>query len=440
MKYEEVMIGLKQGKYASAYLLCGKEPYYIDKVADYIEQNVLDEMAREFDQTIIYGKDLAGGDVAPVIGAARGFAMMGGNKVIIVKEAQNIKKWEALAMYMDNPQPSTILVFCYKYGSPDKRLNLFKNWEKKGGVLMESEQLRDYQVEKWIRDYVAERNKELKALGDEVQIDEKVAKILADSLGTDLTQIVSSLQKLIDGRPEGVKVIDAALVERNVGISKDFNVFELQSALIAGDVVKANRITQYFATSKDHPMVKELGVLYGFFANLMIYHYLPDKSGDPPSEAALCSEGSLGSGELVGHAAVLRPAVPRPPQPGAAGCSAEHGRRLASLVQEMLGAALLAASWGREPGALGVRLSLGVSVSPASMGVRVMDTSWVARRGSSAGRKASCAPPAMQPPAPPAELAPPLPSPLPEQSPEGPMVPALSPSGLGLQPAAERTR
>ena len=278
-KYEEVMIGLKQGKYAPAYMLCGKESYYIDKVADYIEQKVLDEMAREFDQTIIYGKDLSGGDVSPVIGAARGFAMMGGYKVIIVKEAQNIKKWDALAMYMDNPQPSTILVFCYKYGSPDKRLNLFKNWEKKGGVLMESEQLRDYQVEKWIRDYVAEWNEAMKREGEEaIRIDEKVAKILADSIGNDLTQIVGALQKLIDGRPDGVKVIDAALVERNIGISKDFNVFELQSALIAGDVVKANRITQYFASSKDHPMVKELGILYGFFANLMIYHYLPDKS------------------------------------------------------------------------------------------------------------------------------------------------------------------
>ncbi|MBR5328318.1 MAG: DNA polymerase III subunit delta [Paludibacteraceae bacterium] len=278
MKYEEVMIGLKQGKYAPAYMLCGKEPYYIDKVADYIEHNVLDEMAREFDQTIIYGKDLTSGDVSAVIGAARGFAMMGGYKVIIVKEAQNIKKWEALALYMENPQPSTILVFCYKYGSPDKRLNLFKNWEKKGGVLMESEPLRDFQVEKWIREYVSQRNVELKEKGDEVRIDDKIAKILADSLGTDLTKIVGALQKLVDGRPEGVKVIDADLVERNVGISKDFNVFELQSALIAGDVVKANRITQYFAASKDHPMVKELGILYGFFANLMIYHYLPDKS------------------------------------------------------------------------------------------------------------------------------------------------------------------
>ena len=278
-KYEEVMIGLKQGKYPPAYMLCGKESYYIDLVANYIEQNVLDEMAREFDQTIIYGKDLSGGDVSAVIGAARGFAMMGGYKVIIVKEAQHIKKWEALALYMDNPQPSTILVFCYKYGSPDKRLALFKNWEKKGGVLMESEQLRDYQVEKWIRDYVADEANRRKAKGEEeIRIDEKVAMILADSIGTDLTQIVGALQKLIDGRPEGVKVIDAALVERNIGISKDFNVFELQDALIKGDVVKANRITQYFATSKDHPMVKELGILYGFFANLMIFHYLPDKS------------------------------------------------------------------------------------------------------------------------------------------------------------------
>ena len=279
MKYDEVMIGLKQGKYAPAYMLCGKESYYIDLVANYIENNVLDEMAREFDQTIIYGKDLSGGDVSPVIGAARGFAMMGGYKVIIVKEAQNIKKWEALAMYMDNPQPSTILVFCYKYGSPDKRLNLFKNWEKKGGVLMESEPLRDYQVEKWIRDYVAEWNEAMRREGNEaIRIDEKVAKILADRIGNDLTQIVGALQKLIDGRPEGVNVIDAALVERNIGISKDFNVFELQDALVKGDVMKANRITQYFASSKDHPMVKELGILYGFFANLMIYHYLPDKT------------------------------------------------------------------------------------------------------------------------------------------------------------------
>lgn len=276
--YQETIVALRKGQYAPAYMLCGEEPYYIDLVSDYIETHVLDEMAREFDQMILYGKDLPSADVAPVISAARGFAMMGGYKVIIVKEAQHIKKWDALSLYMENPQPSTILVFCYKYGVPDKRLSLFKSWEKHGGVFMQSDQLRDYQVEKWIRDYVAQKNQELRAAGDEVQIDERVTKILADSIGTDLTQIVSALQKLIDGRPEGTKRIDAELVERNIGISKDFNIFELQDALIKGDVLKANRITQYFASSKDHPMNKELGILYSFFANLMIYHYLADKS------------------------------------------------------------------------------------------------------------------------------------------------------------------
>ena len=278
-KYEEVIKTLQQGTYAPAYMLCGKETYYIDKVADYIEKNVLDEMAREFDQTIIYGKDLVGGDVTPVVSAARGFAMMGGYKVIIVKEAQNIKKWESLALYMENPQPSTILVFCYKYGAPDKRLNIFKNWEKNGGVLMQSDPIKEEQVERWIRDYIASCNQQFrKENKSELTIDERVAKVLADSLGTDLTQIVGALNKLIDGRPEGVSVIDADLVERNIGISKDYNVFALKDALIAGDVLMANRIAQYFSSSKEHPIQKELIVLYGFFANLMIYHYLPDKS------------------------------------------------------------------------------------------------------------------------------------------------------------------
>ncbi len=276
MTYEQIMTNLRAGKYATVYMLCGEEPYYIDSVSDYIAAHALDEMAREFDQTILYGKDLQGADIAPAIGLSRGFAMMGGKKVVIIKEAQAIKKWEALAQYMDNPQPDTILVICYKYGNPDKRLGVWKTFEKKGGVLMQSDRLRDYQVEKWISDYM-ERHLTRRD-GTRLTYAPNVPALLAAHLGTDLTAIVGALGKLIDGMPEGKTTIDAAMVERNVGISKDYNVFELQDALIKGDSLKANRITQYFAASKDHPMVKELGILYNFFANLMIYHYLSDKS------------------------------------------------------------------------------------------------------------------------------------------------------------------
>lgn len=287
--YKEVMLSLRQGKYAQVYMLCGTEPYYIDKVSDWIEDNVLDAAAREFDQIVMYGKDLQPAnspDIAPVVAAARGFAMMGGKKVVILKEAQFVKKWEALGFYLDNPQPDTILVICYKYGVPDGRMGWVKKLNK-SAVFMQSDKLRDYQVEKWISDYVTQQNQLLKQKGEQVSIDPLVAHLLAENLGNDLSAIVGALQKLIAGRPQGVKVIDAALVERNVGISKDFNVFELEKALIQGDVVKANRIVQYFATSKDHVLQKELPVLYGFFVNLLMYHYFPNKSDERSVAAAL---------------------------------------------------------------------------------------------------------------------------------------------------------
>ncbi len=279
--YDDILRDLHAGNYAPMYFLYGEEPYYIDKVADYIEENALDAMAREFDQTILYGKDYER-DMRPIISAARGFAMMGGKRVIIVKEAQNIRSWEPLNLYLNQVAPDTILVFCYKYGKPDKRLSLWKNFEKAGGVMMESAKLRDYQVQQWILNYIRDYNTQK---GAEVKIDERVVALLAESLGNDLQTIVNQLQKVIDGRPEGVNTIDAALVERNIGISKDFNIFELEDALIAGDVVKANRITQYFAQSKDHAIQRELIILFGFFANLLIYHYLPDKNERAAAQA-----------------------------------------------------------------------------------------------------------------------------------------------------------
>ncbi len=255
------------------YFLFGEEPYYIDKVSDYIETHALDEMAREFDQTIVYGKDYER-DMGPIISAARRFPMMG-KQVIIVKEAQNIKKWEPLELYLQQPMPSTILVFCYKYGKPDKRLKVFKDFEKAGGVMMESLQLKDYQMQKWVMDYVREWSAE-KNLN--ISIDMKAALLLVDSLGNDLSKIAGELDKLAIGMPEGTKAITPALIERNIGISKDFNVFELQNAFRDGDVLKANRIVRYFAQSKDHPIQKELISVFSWFQNLMIYHYLQDKS------------------------------------------------------------------------------------------------------------------------------------------------------------------
>ena len=274
-KYNDIMTALRAGTYAPIYILCGEEPYYIDQVYSFIADHALDEMAREFDQQVLYGRDLQGADIAPVIGAARGFAMMGGRKVIIVREAQAVKKWDALAAYLDNLMPQTVLVLCYN-GKPDKRQSVWKKATDHPQVVwLQSDKLRDYEVERWINAYIADFNK---THGQSLSIDPRIAPILADYLGTDLSAIVGALQKLIDGRPEGAHTIDAALVERNIGISKDYNIIELQTALIQGDIVKANRITQYFASSKDHPMFRELAPLFTFFSKLIMYHYLPGKS------------------------------------------------------------------------------------------------------------------------------------------------------------------
>ena len=275
------MRSLKRGEYAPVYFLYGEEAYYIDLLSDYIEHNVLDDMAREFDQTVVYGKDYER-DMGPIIAAARRFPMMG-RQVIIVKEAQNIKSWEPLANYFQQIQQQTMLVFCYKHGKPDKRLKVFKDFEANGGIMMESAPLRDYQVQKWILDYIRDFNSQKH---QEVRISEQIVALLAESLGTDLTKIVGALQKLVDGRPEGVNEITAELVERNIGISKDYNIFELEKALIEGDVLKANRITQYFAANKQHAIQKEITVLFSWFQNLLLYHYLPDKS-DPAVAKAL---------------------------------------------------------------------------------------------------------------------------------------------------------
>lgn len=273
-KFNDILSDLKAGTYAPIYILCGEEPYYADRVYEFIAENALDPMAREFDQQVVYGRDLQGADISPVISAARGYAMMGGRKVVIVREAQAVKKWETLESYLSAIMEQTVLVICYN-GKPDKRQGIWKRVQDHPQVVwLQSDKLRDYEVERWISSYIAD----FKTRHPEVTIDPKVAPLLADHLGTDLSAIVGALEKLIDGRPEGVNTIDAALVERNIGISKDYNIMELQAALIRGDIAKANRIAQYFASSKDHPMIREMAPLFSFFSNLLMYHYLPSKA------------------------------------------------------------------------------------------------------------------------------------------------------------------
>ncbi len=278
--YEQILSDLKKQSYAPVYFLYGEEPYYIDVLSNYMERYLLDDTAKSFDQQVFYGKDMQ--DISPILNAARRFPMMSDKQLIIFKEAQMVKKWENFNLYWNNPLQSTILVICYK-GKPDKRLTAFKDIEKKC-VVMESAQVSNYQINKWILSYIKQWN-ETAGVTNQVKIDERVVQLLADSLGNDLTRITVELQKLVNGRPAGVNVIDAALVQRNIGISKDYNAFELQDAFVSRDIVKANKITQYFAANKEHAIQKELAMVFSFFSNLMIYHYLKDKSTQSVAQA-----------------------------------------------------------------------------------------------------------------------------------------------------------
>lgn len=276
--YEQLLQDLKSGKFSPIYLFGGEETYYIDQLCAFFEHNIVPEADKDYNLSVIYGADLPDKDIRSVIAEARSVSMLGGRKVVILKEAQLVKKWDALSAYIEIPQPNTILVICYKYGSPDKRLKVFRDLDKQY-VFFTADKFRyDYQVSKWISDYIRSWNTNHKDTS--VTFDETIAVILAEYLGNDLTRIVQELDKLLKGCSADTRVINSTMVEKYVGISKDYNVFELQRALIEKDILKANRIVNYFADSKDHPIQKELIVIYNFFANLMVYLYLPTNVPD----------------------------------------------------------------------------------------------------------------------------------------------------------------
>lgn len=274
MTAADIIKDLKNRKYKPVYLLHGDEPYFIDQVSDYVEHHLLPEAEKGFNQTVLYGKDT---DIMTVLGASKRYPMMADYQVVLVKEAQEMK-WgtesddkksiNPLQAYLENPLPSTILVFCYKYGKFDKRKKTYKAIEK-SGLIFESGSLYDSKIPAWVEGYLTEKG---------YKINQQASLMLAEYLGNDLSKIANELDKLMLNVAAGQE-ITLKHIHDNIGISKEYNVFELQTALGKKDAFKVNQIINYFeANPKANPIVLVLGNLNNFFSKVLVYHYVKDKS------------------------------------------------------------------------------------------------------------------------------------------------------------------
>lgn len=264
--YEEIVRDVKNGVYVPIYFLMGEEDYYIDRISEYIADRVLTEAEKEFNLTILYGADT---DIATIINSAKRYPMMSKYQIVMVKEAQNLKNLDELTYYLQKPLMSTILVFCYKHGVLDRRKKLAAEIEK-AGILFESKKLKDAQLSGFISSYLKRKR---------VDIEPKASEMMAEFVGADLNRMAGELEKLVITLPDGCSRITPEQIERNIGISKDYNNFELRNALITKDVLKANLIVKYFNNNmKNNPLQVTLAVLFGFFSNLMLTYYAPGKS------------------------------------------------------------------------------------------------------------------------------------------------------------------
>ena len=273
--YNSIMGDLKARRFAPVYILMGEEAYYIDLIADYIAENVLTPDERDFNQTVVFGADTNAVQIADM---ARRYPMMAEYQVVIVKEAQAVKSLDALEKYLVNPVKSTILVWCHKNGSIDKRKKVLSLAEKVG-VVFESAKMKDWQLNGFIEGYLKERR---------VSIDPKSTQLIADHIGADLHRLTSELNKLTLSMGEDDRRVTPELVESKIGVSKDFNSFELKNALINRDVLKANRIVKYFDKNpKAGSIYSCLPMLFNYFQNLMIVHYVPNKNSEGDVAAAL---------------------------------------------------------------------------------------------------------------------------------------------------------
>lgn len=264
---------ISKGNIKPIYFLMGEEPYYIDKISEFIEDHILDETEKGFNQSVLYGRDVT---VEEIIAAAKRYPMMAERQVIIVKEAQDLSRTiENLTAYATNPQMSTVLVINYKFKKLDKRKSLYKAIHKIG-LVYESKRLYENQVADWIRRVLS---------GKKYQVEPKAAHMLVDFLGTDLSKINNELQKLITILPQQT-IITPKHIEENIGISKDFNNFELRKAVGERNVAKANQIIEYFSQNpKSNPLVMTISLLNSFFTQLLVYHGLKNKSRDHAANA-----------------------------------------------------------------------------------------------------------------------------------------------------------
>ncbi|WP_426430626.1 DNA polymerase III subunit delta [Winogradskyella sp. HB-48] len=258
---------IKKGQIKPIYFLMGEEAYYIDKISDFIEDNILDEAEKGFNQMVLYGRDVT---IEDIVSNAKRYPMMAERQVVIVKEAQDLSRTiEKLADYATNPQPTTVLVVNYKYKKIDKRKALYKAINKHGGVVFEGKKLYENQVPDWIR-------RVLKGQG--YDISPKAAQMLVEFLGTDLSKVNNELNKLKIVLPQGTQITPEH-IEENIGISKDFNNFELRKAVGERDILKAQRIAKYFGDNpKDNPIVVTVSLLFNFFSQLLHLHGMSDKN------------------------------------------------------------------------------------------------------------------------------------------------------------------
>ena len=264
--YRDIIRDLKNRIYKPVYFLAGKEPYYIDLITDFIEDNVLDESEKDFNQTLLYGLDVT---VTQVIETCRRFPMMANQQVVIVREAQKLKKIDELQVYIESPLNSTILVVAYKYDSLDKRRSLYKSLSKKGWYF-ESDKVPEYQIPGWIDRYLTDRG---------IMAGTDASRLLSEFLGNDLGKIANELDKLIISLPHENPRITTELVEKSIGISKDYSPNELWRAIVNRDPVKAARVVNYYATHSKKVIIPLIfPVLFSSFTRLLIYHSLKDKS------------------------------------------------------------------------------------------------------------------------------------------------------------------